>query len=351
MTGKVGSFELKPISCKTSGFEAWMAGPTGRTLIGMVRQGSFLIRMNLKSIQKDGRMLRKFLAVSLFLAFCTSAALAAVTSTGDSKLTAGEIATRNAAARGGLEAWRAVTTLSWEGKLGAGGNRKAEVPEPVTKKKAAELPSDPRPKEEVQLQFVMDMQRPNRTRFELQFKGQTAVQVFDGKNGWKLRPYLNRLEVEPYSEDESRMASMQQELDGPLIDYAAKGTGIELDGMEKVEGRDTYKLKLSMKDGQTLHLWIDAQTFLDAKIEGHPRRLDGEEHPVEIYYRDFRAVNGLQFPFVLETRVLPIANPTRRVKAVAVPPEKIVIDKVVVNPKLDASLFSKPEVQVASNKK
>ena len=296
-------------------------------------------------------MLRKLFVVSLVLLLCTSAALAADTSASSAKLTAAEIANRNVAARGGLQAWRAVQTLSWEGKLGAGGNRKAEVAEPLPNKRNAEMPTDPRPKEEVQLPFVMDMQRPNKTRFELQFKGQTAVQVFDGKNGWKLRPYLNRLEVESYSEDESKIASMQQELDGPLVDYASKGTKIELDGMEKVEGHDAYKLKLSMKDGETLHLWIDAQTFLDAKIEGHPRRLDGQEHPVEIYYRDFRAVSGLQIPFVLETRVLPIANPTSKVRVVAVPPEKIVIDKVVVNPKLDASVFAKPEVQMASSKK
>jgi hypothetical protein len=34
-----------------------------------------------------------------------------------------------------------------------------------------------------------------------------------------------------------------------------------------------------------------------------------------------------------------------------VPAEKTFIDKVVVNPKLDASLFSKPEVGLASNAK
>ena len=61
---------------------------------------------------------------------------------------------------------------------------------------------------------------------------------------------------------------MQGDLDGPLVDYAAKGTRIELAGMEKVEGRDTYKLKLTMKNGAALHVWIDAETFPEAKIEG-----------------------------------------------------------------------------------
>ena len=144
---------------------------------------------------------------------------------------------------------------------------------------------------------------------------------------------------------------MQADLDGPLVDYAAKGTRVELAGMEKVEDRDTYKLKLTMKNGQAIHVWIDAQTFLEAKIEGQPRRLDGTDHPVEVYFRDYRPVNGLQIPFVLETRVLPVAKTALGFKDPPVPAEKTIIEKVVVNPKLDESLFSKPEIGVASNAK
>src|SRR6202045_299483 len=106
----------------------------------------------------------------------------------------------------------------------------------------------------------MELQRPRKMRFEMQFNGQTALQVFDGASGWKLRPFLNRRVVEPYTTDEAKAAVMQPELDGFLVDYAAKGTKIELVGMEKVEDRDTYKLKLTMKSGQTIHEWIDART-------------------------------------------------------------------------------------------
>ncbi len=114
----------------------------------------------------------------------------------------------------------------------------------------------------------MEVKRPRKMRFELQFGGQMAIQVFDGANGWKLRPYLNRRVVGPYTTDEMKVAFMQAELDGFLVNYAAKGTQIELAGMEEVEDRDTYKLKLTTKNGQSTHVWIDAQTFLEAKIEG-----------------------------------------------------------------------------------
>ncbi|PYU84890.1 MAG: hypothetical protein DMG50_02825 [Acidobacteria bacterium] len=193
----------------------------------------------------------------------------------------------------------------------------------------------------------MELKRPRKMRFELQFN----VQVFDGANGWKLRPFLNRRVVEPFTTEEMKAASLQPDLGGPLVDYAAKGTHIELAGMEKVEDRDTYKLKLTLKNGQAVHVWIDAQTFLESKIEGQPRRLDGVDHPIEIYYRDYRLVSGLRIPFALETRVLQAAQTAHGVRSLPVPPEKIAIDKVVVNPKLDENYFSKPEIAVAPNNK
>ena len=294
-------------------------------------------------------MFPKSLVSCISLAFAISLAAAADNPPSGAKLSAAEVVDKNVAARGGLQAWRAVQTMSLTGKLGAGGNQRATLAVPVQDAKATRRTLAPRPVEEVQLPFVMELKRPRKMRFELQFNGQTAIQVFDGASGWKLRPFLNRRVVEPYTTDEMKMASMQADLDGPLVDYAAKGTQVELAGMEKVEGHDTYKVKLTMKNGQAIHVWIDAETFLEAKIEGQPRRLDGTNHPVEVYFRDYRPVNGLQIPFVLETKVLQVAQTALGLKDPPVPSEKTIIERVVVNPKLDEALFSKPETAVASN--
>jgi hypothetical protein len=268
-------------------------------------------------------------------------------------LTAAQIVEKNVAARGGLQAWRGVQSLKETGKMGAGGNDRAtqsvEIPGARRPGKAMPLPSNPRLKEEAQLPFTLELERPRKLRLEIEFAGKTAIQVYDGANGWKLRPYLNRMEVEPYTEDELKLASMQTDLDGALIDYAAKGSKVELEGTEKVEDRDTYKLKVTMKDGHETHVWVDTQTFLEAKVEGQPRRMDGRIHPVEVYYRDYRAVNGLQIPFLLETRVVPLGTGAAAAREIHYQPEKIAIDKIVVNPKLDAAAFTKPQVQVAAS--
>ena len=100
-----------------------------------------------------------------------------------------------------------------------------------------------------------------------------------------------------------------------------------------MEGRDAYKLKLTTKAGDVQHVWIDTQSFLDVKVEGAPRRMDGKMRTVWIYQRDFRPVQGLTVPFVLETAVDGFHET-----------HKMVVEKVQVNPKLDDGLFAKPKV-------
>jgi hypothetical protein len=293
-------------------------------------------------------MLRKVCGIFSLMTMAVSLVLAANTPSAPAGLSAAQIVDKNVAARGGLQAWRAVQTLSLQGKMGAGGNQRAALPVPMSSPNEIKNTLPRRPAEEAQLPFLMEMKRPRKVRVELQFHGQTAVQVYDGANGWKLRPFLNRHEFEPFSKEELKIASNQEDLDGPLVDYAAKGTHVELDGTEKVEGRDTYKIKVTEKSGHTFHVWVDAKTFLEAKFEGQPRRLDGTEHPVEVYYRDYRTVDGLQIPFVLETRVLPVGKNALGIRDTPVPPERIVIEKVVVNPKVEEKLFSKMEVPAVS---
>jgi outer membrane lipoprotein-sorting protein len=136
--------------------------------------------------------------------------------------------------------------------------------------------------------------------------------------------------VEPYTAEELKVASLQADLDGPLVDYAAKGTKVEVEGNEKIENRDSYKLKLTLKSGQVQHVWVDAQTFLETKMEGTPRRLDGKYHSTAVYYRDYRSVNGLTMPYLLETSVEGVQQT-----------EKIEIEKISINPELDDSHFAK----------
>lgn len=288
--------------------------------------------------------------LSVLVSVSLSAAVAAAdTRPAPVNLTAAQIIEKHVAARGGLQAWHAVQTLSVTGKIDAGSGdsaarsaRLARGGAGVSVKHAgtaALAAAGTAENQEVQLPFRLEMKRPRKSRLEIDFAGKTAVQVFDGQNGWKLRPYLNRNDVEPFTADEAKSEEVKADLEGPLVDYAAKGTRVSLAGVEPVDGHNAYKLKLAMKNGDVQHIWIDAQSFLDVKIEGIPRRMDNKMRNVWIYQRDFRPVQGLIVPFLYETAIDGFPRT-----------HKMSVDTVAVNHTLDEQRFAKPQVLVAGAK-
>ncbi|MCU1280185.1 MAG: putative signal peptide protein, partial [bacterium] len=247
------------------------------------------------------------------------------------------IAAKSAAARGGLDAWRAVKSMTMSGKLDAG-VRRDPVKLAMAYQNQARLKAKARvalatgasPTDKpVQLPFTMELKRPRKSRLEIRFEGDTAVQVYDGKQGWKLRPFLGRREVEQYSAEELHTAAQQADLDGWLLDAAAKGNRLELVGTDKVEGRDAYNIKVTMKDGQVRHVWVDTQSFLEVRIDG-TRRFDGKPRPVWTYFRNYKKVDGVMIPHVMETIVDGVPGS-----------EKIVVDRVVINPPLADTRFAR----------
>jgi hypothetical protein len=189
----------------------------------------------------------------------------------------------------------------------------------------------------MKLPFVFSMERPNKSRLELRFEDRVAIQAFDGVQGWKFRPFLGRDDVEPFTPAEARSAAAADELDGPLIDHARKGVQVELLGTDKVDGRSTYKLKLTGKSGQSRNLWVDGSTFLEVKIDGEPRMLDGKPHAVVVVYRDFKADAGLMLPHALET----VVEGVKQTHA-------MVIKSVVVNAPVADDQFARPRAPVAT---
>jgi hypothetical protein len=293
-----------------------------------------------------------FLTSSVLLGVCLALSVAAAesptaagkapeTKSVHSNLTVAQIVDKHIAARGGLQAWRAVQSMSLSGKLDAGAGdsraralRIARGGKPPTGN-AALTPTvaggdKGEADKQVQLPFVLQIKRPNKSRLEIEFAGKTAIQVYDGTQGWKLRPFLNRNDVEPFTAQEAKAEAEKGDMIDALVDYAAKGTKTELEKVEPVEGHDAYKLKLTINGDRIRHVWIDAQSFLDVKVEGVQRRMDGRMRDVWIYQRDFRRVQDLMMPFVQETAVDGYPGT-----------HKIVIEKIAVNPQLDDALFAK----------
>lgn len=251
---------------------------------------------------------------------------------------AAPILAKNEAARGGLARWRAVRSMTLTGQLDAGRPRdQARLAASYLRqarqgkgdgRHAAAPAKAPEADKVVQLPFRMELMRPGKSRLEVTFQGQAAVQAWDGQAGLKLRPFLGRREVEPFTAEEQELARQQTDLDGPLLDHGAKGLRVALLGDDLVEGRSAWKLEVTDAAGRVRHVWVDQETALEVRTDGS-RRVDGKVRKLWTTFRDWRSVDGLMVPHLLETAVEGIRGT-----------ERIVVEQVLLNPTLPATRFT-----------
>jgi hypothetical protein len=223
-----------------------------------------------------------------------------------------QILAKNAAARGGLEAWRKVQTMVWGGHVERGDGSGAGMP------------------------FMFFQKRPNRTRFEIVVDKAKAVRVFDGDQGWKLRPAASgRAEVQAYTEEERRAARDALVIDGPVLDGKAKGVDVKLDGLDEVEGRKAFRLLARLPSGAMERVWVDAETFLEVKYD-RPSRDASAPPATAVYLRNYKAFEGLQIPFTIETRA-----------SGGQVGDRLVIERIAVGAPLPDGMFARPDLRTA----
>ncbi len=221
--------------------------------------------------------------------------------------TVDEIIAKNLEALGGLEKIRAVKTVRMTGKMTLGPGIEAPV--------------------------VMELKRPNAMRLDITIQGMVGSQAFDGAKGWNLMPFSGSKVPQEMAADEVRLAQEQAEIDGPLVDYKAKGNTVELQGKDKVEGADAYKLKVTLKNGVVRTMYIDAEHFLQIKEEAK-RTIRGTEIDSETIVGDYKDVGGMMFPHSIDSGQK--GNPQR---------QKLVIEKIELNVPIDDARFKMPEVK------
>jgi len=216
-----------------------------------------------------------FRKLSLVAVACALLACAASTPARQSKpLTLDEVLAKHFAARGGLEKIKAIQSLKMTGTTTVQG---------------------------MQLPMTMIIKRPGAFRMEMAAQGKSFVQAFDGTTGWMVNPFMGSSDAQKAPDEVVDDLKNQADLDGALIDPQAKGFEIELVGKEDFEGTPVYKIKLTRKNGDTTHVFIDAETFLELKSTMRRTR-DGKTVEVEAIQADYKPVAGVLVPYTVEAK-------------------------------------------------
>jgi outer membrane lipoprotein-sorting protein len=248
------------------------------------------------------------------MAFTASAAcleLSALASVGSSSeppdvpMTAEQIVDKSVEVRGGLEAWRKIATIIWVGHL---------------ESERSPVPSLP---------FRLEEKRPGKSRFEITEPSQRSLRVFDGTSGWKMRLGQDgRPDVKRFTAQEIRFAREASGLQGPLIDFRAKGSTVELQGKDLVGGRNCYRIGVRLATGEQQTVWVDAASYLETRYDRTAYGPTGPKGTISVHYRDYKEIEGLALPSVLEIG-----------GAAGGKPDRMVIERVALNPEIDDREF------------
>jgi hypothetical protein len=222
------------------------------------------------------------------------------------KPTAAELIEQNAEAHGGLEAFRKVRTMTWIGHI---------------ESDHAPAPSMP---------FKLEQKRPNKMRLEIDVMHKRSMRAFNGTVGWKLAPGGPPV-PQPYSDAELRSAREVRIIDGPLLDHATKGITASYEGVDDLKGQRAWHLQLRLPGGATEDVWLDTDTALELRYDRSAQGPDGQQRRISTWYSDYRAVEGIKLPFVIQTGGDPKMGPDR-----------MVLERVILNAPIEDREFEDP---------
>jgi outer membrane lipoprotein-sorting protein len=211
-----------------------------------------------------------------------------------------ELISRYIEAMGGAKAIRAVTTRVTKGTLDIAGVSRGGT-------------------------FESYQQAPNKSLsiFEAHPIG-TIKLGYNGRTGWiKTNAGLSPLK------NAADLSALQRDSDfyDPLT-LKENYVKITAPGMSQIGYRDVYVLDLKPAVGAVQRLYLDTKTYLPVRLNT-VRRNGNALEPVEIYFDDWHAVDGIQFPFSMSQRFPKVTL-------------SFTIKEIRHNVALDASMFEPP---------
>ncbi|CAN5613355.1 hypothetical protein BH10BAC2_BH10BAC2_06050 [soil metagenome] len=97
-------------------------------------------------------------------------------------------------------------------------------------------------------------------RNELDFNGQSLVQVVTDKGGWAINPFTGGSDPAAMAPEEFNSNADLIYAGDPLVNYAANGGNVELAGQEKIGDINAYKIKYTNKYNVEILYYIDPAT-------------------------------------------------------------------------------------------
>jgi hypothetical protein len=149
---------------------------------------------------------------------------------------------------------------------------------------------------------TIELARPLRVRTSIHFSMGVLIQGYDGHTVWGVDPFQGDTAPHPLDAGTAKNVIAGGDMDGPLIDYAAKGNRVSLVGVDTADGHPAYALRVVRPDSTDDTYFVDTASYLVTKWQGH-RVMAGKPVVFESYFRDYRRVGGVMIPFRIDSGV------------------------------------------------
>lgn len=124
-------------------------------------------------------------------------------------------------------------------------------------------------------------------KVDIEVMGTYNYQMANAKEGWVFMPIQGMEQPRNMEEGEYESTFRQTDLQGPLFDYASKGSTVKLEEKENVNGKPAYVITLTEKSGMSMKFYIDEATSRVVKVINF-LKVNGEDTPVEYGFENFK---------------------------------------------------------------
>ncbi|MCJ7468112.1 MAG: outer membrane lipoprotein-sorting protein [Maribacter sp.] len=178
------------------------------------------------------------------------------------------------------------------------------------------------------------------------FQGKEIKQgVFDGETLWGTN-FMTMKAEKSDAETTENFKLNTNDFPDSFVNYKEKGYVVELIGKETIDGTDAFKIKLvkepitvdGKKEEDVSFYFFDSENFVPIAMQSEIKSGPAKGMIQEITFSDYQDVDGIYFPFSM----------TQGVKGQ--PGAPITIEKIELNPTVEASIFAFPD-EMAEDKK
>lgn len=166
-----------------------------------------------------------------------------------------------------------------------------------------------------EIPVVSEAMRPNLLLKKVTIQGPVQVTGYDGSKAWRIDPFASA-SGKPVDVPAAELADLIEEadFDGPLVNATAKGIRLRYVGprVVQVSGAATpvHAVEITWPNGRQSVAHLQAYSFLEV-LRTQTRSVMGNDVAMTITPKDYRRVQGIVVPFLMEIAPAGMPEPIR----------------------------------------